>query len=436
MDITFVILSFEGPDLYSRAGGLATRVAELSEALADMGFQTHLFFIGDPNLPGHEITHQGRLHLHRWCQWISKHHMWGVYDGEEGKLNDWNRSLPPWLEKEVIAPAIDRGGYVVVMGEEWQTTSALITLRQTITRRGWHGKVHLLWNANNVFSFERIDWRALKDGAMITTVSRYMKHLMWPLGFDARVVPNGIPERWLIPVPQEMSQPLLDLFKGRMALVKVARWDPDKRWDMAVDAVLELRRRGYRPLFLARGGMEAHGKEVIVRAEKAGLRVTFADWKGSGVPPMVEAIRNGIDGDMLVLLNFLSEEQRRVLYHAGDAVLANSGREPFGLVGLETMAVGGVAMVGSTGEDYVTPGHDAISLQTADPLEIVNQLTYLLAPGGPAPRLRIEARRSAARYTWPAVVRRVFLPMLQELGVPVAAMSGNGVGTSAPPNER
>jgi len=50
----FVLLSFEGPDPYSQAGGLGTRMNNLAEALAGLGFETHLFFIGDPELPGEE----------------------------------------------------------------------------------------------------------------------------------------------------------------------------------------------------------------------------------------------------------------------------------------------------------------------------------------------------------------------------------------------
>ncbi len=70
----FIILSFEGPDAYSWAGGLGARVTELSETLADTGFETHVFFIGDPSFPGHESMVEGKLHLHRWCQWISQYH--------------------------------------------------------------------------------------------------------------------------------------------------------------------------------------------------------------------------------------------------------------------------------------------------------------------------------------------------------------------------
>ena len=75
------ILAFEGPDPYARAGGIASRISGLAYVLAESGFETHLWFVGDPDLPGYEIHQQ--LHLHRWCQWISRYHPAGVYDTEK-----------------------------------------------------------------------------------------------------------------------------------------------------------------------------------------------------------------------------------------------------------------------------------------------------------------------------------------------------------------
>jgi hypothetical protein len=100
--IQFHILSFEGPDGYARAGGIASRITGLSEALADAGFDTHLWFVGDPDRPGHENSEL--LWRHRWCQWISQYHPAGVYDGEEGKRADSAASLPPFLLHEVLLP--------------------------------------------------------------------------------------------------------------------------------------------------------------------------------------------------------------------------------------------------------------------------------------------------------------------------------------------
>ena len=93
----FCLLSFEGPDRYAQAGGLGVRITHLAETLAQHGFETHLLFVGDPAAPGHESSLDGRLTLHRWCQWISAYHPAGVYEGEEGKLQDFNQSISTTL---------------------------------------------------------------------------------------------------------------------------------------------------------------------------------------------------------------------------------------------------------------------------------------------------------------------------------------------------
>jgi hypothetical protein len=121
----FHLLAFEGPDDYARAGGIAMRVSGLGQALADAGFETHVWFIGDPDLPDHEM--RDRFHLHRWCQWISRYHPAGVYDGEEGKRWDYVRSLPPFVLREML-PCLRGGGLAVVLAEEWHTADAVLHL--------------------------------------------------------------------------------------------------------------------------------------------------------------------------------------------------------------------------------------------------------------------------------------------------------------------
>jgi hypothetical protein len=157
----FVLLSFEGPDAYSRAGGLGTRVSGLATALADEGYETHLFFIGAPELPGYELADNGRLHLHRWCQWISLHHAGGVYDGEEGKLYDWNSSLPDWIDEHLLPGLVRAHRPVVVIAEEWHTSWSIVRLARRAEQRGLGEHVRFYWNANNSFGFDRVPWREL-----------------------------------------------------------------------------------------------------------------------------------------------------------------------------------------------------------------------------------------------------------------------------------
>jgi glycosyltransferase involved in cell wall biosynthesis len=107
---------------------------------------------------------------------------------------------------------------------------------------------------------------------------------------------------------------------------------------------------------------------------------------------------------VLELSTFLPDSVLPLVYSAVDAVLANSGHEPFGLVGLEAMAAGGVAVTGSTGEDYAIPFLNALVLETDDPLELVAGLELLEARPELALRLREGGLRTARNYTWNNVI--------------------------------
>jgi len=411
----FHLISFEGPDPYACAGGIASRVTGLAEALAGLGFETHLWFVGDPELPG--IEQRGHLWLHRWCQWISRYHPGGVYDGEVGKLADFAASLPPYLLANVLLPHISGGGVAMVLAEEWHTVDAVYHLDWLLQQHGARSRVKILWNANNVFGFERIDWHRLARAATITTVSRYMKHLMWPLGVDALVIPNGLSADAFLPADRHALGTLQRRFRDRVLLAKVARFDPDKRWLLAIQTVGELKRVGLRPLLVARGGVEAHGREVFGMAAAAGLLVRDVRSTARGVTGLVEALHASNGADIVSLTSVVDAEGRRTLFRAADAVLANSGREPFGLVGLETMAAGGVAFTGCTGEDYVVPGRNALALQTSDPRECVGFLQELRSNPEREQALRRAGKVTARSYAWPEIINRILLPRLEMLAV-------------------
>src|SRR5947209_14311502 len=166
----FAIVSFEGPDEYARAGGLAVRVRDLAETLAALGFRTHLFFIGDPRLPA--IETDGRLTLHRWSQWISAYHPDGVYDGEWGKMQDMAASLPSFLAGELTPQAVANGRVLVLMGEDWQTVDVMSGAREQLVHAGLPHRVIPVWTANNVFGFHDIDCSPTERAAELMTVGR------------------------------------------------------------------------------------------------------------------------------------------------------------------------------------------------------------------------------------------------------------------------
>lgn len=403
----FVILCFEGPDLYSMAGGLSVRVTNLAQTLAQAGFTTHLFFIGDPKEKGEEAKCGGKLILHRWCQWISQYYPNGVYHGENEKLHDFNGSIPPYIMEHIAKPAVAQDKIVVILGEEWQTTEVMCRLSDLLHYNGIRDKAVMLWNANNTFSFHRINWGRLAYTTTITTVSRYMKHIMWGMGLNPLVIPNGIPEALLAEVDPEAVTALRQSLNTDLVLSKVARWDPDKRWNMAVEAVARLKAYGTRTVLLARGGIEPHGEEVIQNARSLGLVVQDVWPKGDTLADYFDAIQQSSTADILNLRFHCPQELLRIIYRGSDAVLANSGHEPFGLVGLEAMAAGGIAFMGGTGEDYAVSFHNSIVLETSAPEEIEASLTYLQAHPEEKRRIREAARRTARQFTWEQVIKNL-----------------------------
>lgn len=407
----FVSLCFEGPDAYSTAGGLGTRVSALTETLAGLGFETHLLFIGDPSRPGIEAAVGGRLLLKRWCQRISVHYPHGVYDGEEHKLYDYSESVPYHVCEQIARPAIEQGKIVIIIGEDWHTADAIIRTSDLLHWQGLRQRAILVWNCNSLKSLHRIDWGRLNYTATITTVSRYMKHKLWDYQVNPLVVPNGIPARLLDPVEETHVARLLDvLHRGepeRLILYKMGRFDPDKRWLMAIEAATTLTRSGHPIALLVRGGIEAHGAEVLGRAAALGLRVRDIEAQQPSVPAFLDLLRGAGEADIYNLRFFVSAEVARLCYAAADAVLANSGHEPFGLVGLEAMAARGIAFTGATGEEYARAFENAITLETDDPDEIVGYLLHLRLHPEEQRRIRAAGQRTAANFTWERVIEHL-----------------------------
>lgn len=414
-----VLVSFEGPDLYSQAGGLGVRMAGLAHSLAEAGYETHLFFVGDPKLPGEEVLHDGKLVLHRWGQWISRNCPTGVYEGEELKKSDMEKSLPPYARDRLILPAIAAGKTPVVLLEEWQTVKTAMLMAEDLRRRGARDRTVMFWNANNPYGFDKIDWRLLSAAVTVTAVSKYMRQIIRASGVDAVVIPNGISEELLQPVLKDDFAFVVEAL-GRVArelrpglFFKMARWEREKGWFQAIEAVRHSHDRERRMILIGRaGGPSGKGGALVTEAESHGLRAVQVDTEAAFRANLGDLIRGGVD---VISLGFgVTPALARTLYRVCDGVLANSVSEPFGLVGLEAMAAGGIAYLGGTGEDYAITGRNAIVLQTLDPMEIVERWESLSASPRRMARLRRQARQAARGYVWPSVRDKLIAAVAQQ----------------------
>jgi glycosyltransferase involved in cell wall biosynthesis len=414
----FVVLSFEGPDPYCRAGGLGVRVTELTRAMAAHGYETHLYYVGDPEQAAVEKQDGLPLFYHRWSQWISRYHPSGVYDGEEGKVQDFRRSIPRHLLEHHVRPAALRGRRVVILSEEWHTAQTACDVSDLLWAEGLRHAAIMLWNANNTLGFENVDFERLRFTQNIATVSRWMKNVMWGFGCNPIVLPNGIPARRLdqSPLADELAELAQARLQDRLTLGKVARFDPDKRWLMAVEAAAGLKRMGLPVLFIAKGGLEAHGHDVIQRAISLGLKVRDVRSDSRDPRTLMRTLLDAAPGaDMLNIQFYISEPISRALFKVADAMLQNSGREPFGLVGLEVMAAGGLVFTGATGEEYARPYDNAVVLDTDDAHEIEATVVDLLSRPEETERMRRRGVETARQYTWDQVLE-LMLRRFQYLG--------------------
>ncbi|MGZ3639001.1 MAG: glycosyltransferase [Ktedonobacterales bacterium] len=296
----------------------------------------------------------------------------------------------------------------MIIGEDWHTAEAI---SRTSDLLHWHNLRHrciLMWNCNSVMSLHRINWGRLNYSSTITTVSRYMKHRLWQYNVNPLVIPNGIPSRYLEAVNSQQMQTLREVMRrgdpNRLFLFKIGRFDPDKRWLMAVEAVARLKYSGHPVSMVIRGGIEPHGGEVLNRARHLGLNVRDVEARRPTPQECIDLLYNAGEADIYNLRFFVPADFVRLCYATADATLANSGHEPFGLVGLEVMAAEGIAFTGSTGEDYAISFENAVALETDDPDEIVGYLLHMTQHPEERDKIRTAGKRTASEFTWEEVI--------------------------------
>jgi glycosyltransferase involved in cell wall biosynthesis len=187
---------------------------------------------------------------------------------------------------------------------------------------------------------------------------------------------------------------------------------------MALDAVARFRDRGEPVVLVARGwnGSEAattHRRALRAHAAHLDLPWSIAGGTardGTELAAALAAVAPAASG-VVEVASPVASAPLRALYAASDAVLANTGFEPFGLVGLEAMATRSIVVTGSTGEDYLVPFQNGFALDTDDAAEIVGCFDWMRRSRGREASLRAAAHVTARRYRWADVIERLVLAL-------------------------
>ena len=72
--------------------------------------------------------------------------------------------FPMWDVKTALRRQI-KAERVLVIAEDWQTSWAAIELDRVLREAGLRTSVTMMWNANNTYGFDSIDWPALQHAA-------------------------------------------------------------------------------------------------------------------------------------------------------------------------------------------------------------------------------------------------------------------------------
>ena len=198
-----------------------------------------------------------------------------------------------------------------------------------------------------------------------------------------KTIHPGVDHEIFHPLGREQAREALG-FRDEAVILYVGRIQALKGVDLAIEAVARLAPTLDRDVvfIVAGGGSGPAGEAEIERLEKL-------------------AAARGVQD----VVRFIGPQPHRALpihYRAADVVVVCSHSESFGLSALEAHACGtpvvGTAVGGLS--HLVRDGHSGFLLETRDPELFAQRLRDVLADDSPHPPFRVEAVRSADRFSW------------------------------------
>jgi len=356
--------------------GGVVHTLELAEALTEMGVDTTVIAMGDPDV-GFYRSVAADCHIIPAPAWA---------ETLEERVFSWIDAMTEGLAE--IAPDFD-----ILHSQDCISARAANRVRA----RG-DGKFATIRTVHHVDDFTTkalIDCQeaAILEPDHVLVVSElWRRQLSDDYGVDATVVSNG---------------------------VRTARFDAS-RADRSSRAALRSQGGAVdRHLFLTVGGIEPRkGSKYLIEAlgilkaempsgTSPKLAVigghSFQDYRAYREEVLGSLPRHGLSlGDDVVLLGTVSDDDLPRWFHAADSFVFPSLKEGWGLVILEALAAG-LPVVASDIEvfrEFLKPGVNAILTRAADPESLARGMKQVITDSTLSARLAASGPKFAGRYSW------------------------------------
>ena len=388
-----LMLSWEYPPQV--VGGLGRHVADLSEALVEMGHEVHVLTGDAADEPARE-TLRG-VNVHRLKMY-----------GPVGR--DFVESVTH-LNINMLEAALGlvRRGYVfdIIHSHDWLAAYAGKALKHGLMRpliatihATEFGRNHGLHN-DLQRHISNLEWWLTYEAWKVICCSQYMRgeiQYIFQLPEDKiRIIPNGVKAEDFA-VQEDFDRASFRRFyaaDNERIVYFVGRLVHEKGVDVLLEAV---------PLVLAQ---DQQVKFVI-----------------AGKGPAEYALRErahqlGVS-QKIYFAGFVDDQVRNRLYACADVAVVPSLYEPFGIVALEAMAAGVPVVVSDTGglSEVVRHGENGLRAYPGNPRSLAdNILAYLKAPDFAAYIKERAAREVREKYNWALAAAKtsaVYHEVLQE----------------------
>ena len=344
--LKILILSWEFPP--NIVGGLSRHVIGLSTQLVEQGHEVHVLTAGKSDLPPLEVMNGITVHRVR-------------------PINENDDHFLSWIAGLNLAMAFrteqlgEEVGFDIIHAHDWLVGAAAISLKErlripllTTIHATEHGRNNGIYTEMQQFIHEK-EQQLIIESDQIIVCSEYMKEEIREVfalqDEGIAVIPNGVE-------PLKVNRQIAEVFpelKDTKFIFSIGRIVEEKGFETIIEAAATAKDKEKDFVFVIAGKgpmLKEYQKQVLER-ELEGY-VSF--------------------------IGYVTDEQRNALVKGCELVVIPSLYEPFGIVVLESMAIGKPTVVSNTGgmKGIIKHLQTGMLMVPGSPKSLLEQIEYLL----------------------------------------------------------